>query len=352
MLLWGLFAALTALSAFVVARPFLVRKAAEPAAVASAIYRAQLAEIRREAEAGQIGPTEAEDARREIARRLLAADAAEQRPVGGGLRQEAAIGLALCGIVPLVALAFYVALGQPDLAGAPLAGRDMDAAMRAAPLEQVAEKLFERLAMDPDHAEGWILLARTYSRLGRFDEAAAAYARAIDLLGDKAPASLHSAHGEALTLAAGGRVTADAKAAFERALTLDARDEPARYYLAIHKSQNGDVPGAIADLQALLADTPADAPQRPFVEAKIAELSAPAPKDNPQVRGMVDGLAAKLEANPQDLDGWLLLVTSYVKLEERDKALAALAQAREIFKDDAAALAALAAKAKELGLEG
>ena len=351
MLLWVLFAALTAFSAYVVARPFLRHRAAGNAPAASMIYRAQLAELRREAEAGQIAATEAEEARREIARRLLAADAAEQRPQRGGFKREAAIGLALIAIVPVAALMLYATLGNPDLPGQALAERDMDAAMQDAPLEEVAEKLFERLAMDPNHPDGWILLARTYTRLERYDEAAGAYARAIELLGDKAPAGLYSAYGEALTLAAGGRVTSDAKAAFEEALKRDPKDEPARYYLAIHKGQNGDAAGAAADLKALLADTAADAPQRGLIEAKIAEYEAPSVKDDPAVRGMVDSLAAKLEANPNDLDGWLLLITSYVKLDERDRALEALAKARTVFKDDEAALAALSAKAKELGLE-
>ncbi|BCW89920.1 Beta-barrel assembly-enhancing protease [Alphaproteobacteria bacterium SO-S41] len=352
MLLWVLFAALTALSAFVVARPFLLRRAVGETPAASAIYRAQLAELRRETEAGQIAATEAEEARREIARRLLSADAAEKRMTGGGLKREAAIGLALCAVVPVAALVLYATLGSPDLPGQALADRDMDAAMQEAPLEEVAEKLFERLAMDPGHPDGWILLARTYSRLGRFDEAAAAYARAIELLGVKAPAGLYSAYGEALTLAAGGRVTSDAKVAFDEALKRDPKDEPARFYLAEYKAQNGDTPGAVADLKALLADTAPDAPQRSLIEAKIAELETPAAKDNPAVRGMVDSLAAKLEANPQDLDGWLLLITSYVKLEEPAKAREALAKARAVFKDDASALEALTAKARELGLEG
>ena len=237
------------------------------------------------------------------------------------------------------------------LPGTPLAGRDMDAAMRAAPLEEVADKLFERLVMDPAHPDGWILLARTYTRLQRYDEAAMAYGRAIALLGEEAPADLWSAYGEVLALAAGGRVTAEARTAFETALKIDPKDEPARYYLALHKAQNGDTAGARADLEALLAELAADAPQRPLVEAKLAELNAPEVTDDPMVRGMVDGLAEKLAAEPENLDGWLLLITSYVKLDERDKALAALAKAREIFKDDPAALEALAAKARELGLE-
>ncbi|MBL9009797.1 MAG: c-type cytochrome biogenesis protein CcmI [Alphaproteobacteria bacterium] len=351
MLLWVLFAALTALSAVLVVRPFLTRPDGREGASSAAIYRAQLAELRREAEAGAIGAAEAEEARREIARRLLAADAAARAPRGPGLKREAAIGLALAGIVPLAALAFYATLGRPDLPGTPLAGRDMDAAMRAAPLEEVADKLFERLVMDPAHPDGWILLARTYTRLQRYDEAAMAYGRAIALLGEEAPADLWSAYGEVLALAAGGRVTAEARTAFETALKIDPKDEPARYYLALHKAQNGDTAGARADLEALLAELAADAPQRPLVEAKLAELNAPEVTDDPMVRGMVDGLAEKLAAEPENLDGWLLLITSYVKLDERDKALAALAKAREIFKDDPAALEALAAKARELGLE-
>ena len=100
--------------------------------------------------------------------------------------------------------------------------------------------------MDPAHPDGWILLARTYTRLQRYDEAAMAYGRAIALLGDEAPADLWSAYGEVLALAAGGRVTAEAKTAFETALKIDPKDEPARYYLALHKAQNGDTAAALA----------------------------------------------------------------------------------------------------------
>lgn len=320
--------------------------------MASTIYRAQLAELRQEAEAGEIDAHDAEEARREIARRLLAADAAEKGAGHKGLKNEALFGLGLTLLAPLVALTLYVALGRPELKGEPLAGRDMEAAMKAAPLDQIAESLFQRLAMDPGHAEGWVLLGRTYMRLERFDEAASAFGRAIDLMREKTPADLFSAYGESLTLAAGGRVTEAAAAAFAAALGLDPKDPPARYYLALAKAQAGDTPGALADLKALLGDTPADAPQRPVIAAKIGQLEGEgAVGDNPQVQAMVEGLAAKLEADPQNLDGWLLLMTSYVRLDRADDARAAMTKARAAFKDDAAALEKIAAKARELGLE-
>ena len=121
--------------------------------------------------------------------------------------------------------------------------------------------------------------------------------------------------------------------------------------LSLENGFSEDDVTAFLDRVRRFLNLPADAPQRALIEAKLADLNAPAVTDDPMVRGMVDRLAERLAAEPQDLDGWLLLVTSYVKLGERDKALAALAKAREIFKDDAAALEALAAKAKELGLE-
>lgn len=354
MLLWIACAVMALLAAALIARPLLAGSSIREAAAASSIYRDQLKELEREAARGDIAASQAEDARREIARRLLAADAAERRSGARAWRADGRVGLALCVIVPVGAIGLYAALGRPALPGQPLASRDMNAAMQQAPLDEIAEQLFQKLAMDPGHAEGWVLLGRTYLKLERFDEAASAFERAIALLGDAAPADLFSSWGEALTLAAGRRVTPDAAAAFDEAVKRDPKDAPARYYLAIQKAQAGDTAGAIAGLEALLADTPEDAPQRALIQARIAELSGAgeAPRDNEAIQGMVASLAARLEAEPQNLDGWLLLLTSYVRLEEPDKARAALATARKTFKDDPAALEALAAKAKELGIEG
>lgn len=349
MLLWIFCAALAGLSALVIARPLFGSVKPSDAGPVD-VYRAQLDELERERAAGDVSATAAEEARREIARRLLAADAAAE-PLRAPVQGRSGVAIAGVGLAMVAAVGLYAWLGRPGLPGEPLAGRDMDAAMQSASLDDIAEVLFQRLAMDPGQPDGWELLARTYMRLGRHAEAAGAFAQAIALRGDSAPASLFSARGEALTLAAGGRVTDEARVAFAEALQRDPKDAPGRYYSAIAKAQAGDLEGARADLEALLADTPADAPYRALVEAKLGEIGVPTPKDDPAVQGMVANLAAKLEADPNNLDGWLLLITSYVKLDEPEKALAALATARATFKDDAAALEAIAAKARELGLE-
>ena len=67
------------------------------------------------------------------------------------------------------------------------------------------------------------------------------------------------------------------------------------------------------------------------------------------IRGMVDGLAARLAANPRDLDGWLMLARSYRVLGETDKAQAALQSASTVFADDAGRQR-IDAAAAELGL--
>ena len=73
-------------------------------------------------------------------------------------------------------------------------------------------------------------------------------------------------------------------------------------------------------------------------------------QDNPQILAMVQGLAARLETDPQDLDGWLRLMRSYVVLDERDLALEAYETATATFETDVDAITQIRSLAEELGL--
>ena len=68
---------------------------------------------------------------------------------------------------------------------------------------------------------------------------------------------------------------------------------------------------------------------------------AAAPPSGPQIQGMVDGLAARLKANPDDPDGWVRLVRAYGVLGEADRQAAALAEARKLYAGRADVLGAL-----------
>ena len=128
MLFWLISALMTGAAVLAVLWPLSRVRAAEPARLADmAVYRDQLAEIDRDRARGLLGAREAEAARVEVSRRLIAAADRESMPVAGSAltRRRAAAVLALAG-VPLLALGVYGALGSPGLPDAPLAARLCD----------------------------------------------------------------------------------------------------------------------------------------------------------------------------------------------------------------------------------
>ncbi len=310
-----------------------------------AIFRRQLADVDAEAAQGRLGPDEAGAARAELTRRLLAAvDRREEsvsaagRPAEGAWRFGAAIGIA--GLLPAAALAVYGAVGAPGAID-----RTTTAASPHSPAEiaAAADQLKARLEREPGHADGWALLGRTFASLGRFAEARDAYRRAILLAPEQQ--GLHAELGEALVLEADGVVTAAAAAEFAKA----ADDPRSRFYQAEAALQRGDKAAAEQGLRALLADAPADAPWRKGVAERLAEIAPDRPQaaaspgpgagdiaaarsmspDERQamIRGMVERLAARLEANPGDKEGWTRLAHAYDVLGEPEKAAAARARA-------------------------
>ena len=380
MFLWVAFAVLTGgVLAFVLAP--LVRPARiAPAASgdhAVAVYRDQLEELDAEQARGLIGAAEVDAARLEISRRLLAAadvpmpssDAAISSRALAESR-HATVSLIAAMAVPLVAIGLYIAYGSP-------AAIPTDA-QRAAAREQAAigklvAQVEERLRAVPTDGKGWDVIAPVYLKLGRFQDAADAYAKAARLLGET-PARL-AGLAESSMFAAGGVVTPPVRAAYEKLAKLEpTRIEP-RFWLALAKEQAGDWETALAEYKALLTDAPANAPYRPHLEQRVREVTslaaarasgaptgptaadiAAAAKLDPAQRAqmisqMVESLAARLEIDGSDLPGWMRLVRAYAVLERRQDAQSALAEARRTFAGNAEALAQLAALASSLGLD-
>jgi cytochrome c-type biogenesis protein CcmH len=349
MLFWIAAAALTLAASLAVLVP-LTRKAAgtEPAGRHDIeVYRDQLQEVERDAARGVIEASQAEQAKVEIARRLLKADSDGQavaRKAGSG-RIVRLAGLAGVLLVPLVSWGLYSAIGTPGLPGEPLAQR-----MARNPAESSVDELVARaekhLADNPDDARGWEVLGPVYMRQQRFADAATAWRNAIRIAGSSA--QRESALGEAIAAAAGGVVTADARAAFERALAQNPNEPKARFLLASGLAQEGKLAEAADAWQkmklSLAADSPWHEPVDRAIEEVRARLGAPVakgptaddmaaaqemtPQDQRQmIEGMVAGLDEKLRANPDDLEGWQRLIRSYVVLGRPDEAKAALGRA-------------------------
>jgi len=367
MTLWFLFALMTAAAIFAVLWP--LGRAARPQNEGreSAVYKDQLAEIERDLAGGLIGSSEADAARVEISRRLLAASDAEGsvRVAPNTAFRRAVAVFALAGL-PLIAVALYLPLGSPKLPDFPLSAR-AQAVTAAQPVDNLVAQVEAHLEKNPKDGRGWSVLAPVLVKLGRFDDAVRAYRNVITFNGDNAA---HRADlGEAMAAAAGGVVTAEAKAEFERAVALDAAEVKARFFLGLSAEQDGRTNEAAAIWQAMLKSAPADAPWRPLIEASLARVggsAAPALSDDSiaaakdmnetdrtaMIRGMVERLAGRLKQNGNDVEGWLRLVRAYMVLGERDKARQALADARQAVGNDAGRLKELNEGLRNLGLDG
>ena len=366
MTLWFMFALMTAAAIFAALLP-LGWGGAQSGGTEATVYKDQLAEIDRDIAVGLIGAAEAEAARVEIGRRLLAdADQPRNAPVQANIRwRRWAAVLSLVGL-PSLAAAVYLPLGSPRLDDFPLAQRSR-APDAAQPLDALVARVEQHLEKVPADARGWMVLAPVLARLGRFDDAARAYRNAITYGGETA--ERRADLGEVIAAAAGGIVTAEAKEEFERAVTLNAEAIKAKYYLGLAAEQDGRSTDAAAIWRAMLEKAPADAPWRPLVQAALTRIGAPgapplpdnamtAAKDMSEddrgnmIRGMVERLATRLKQNGDDVEGWLRLVRAYMVMGDRDKAKSALSDARQAVANDAERLRQLNEGLKSLGLDG
>jgi len=376
MTLWLILALMTAAALGAVIWP--LARARTPSAGGSdlAVYRDQLEEIERDHADGRIGHDEFEAARVEVSRRLLGAagkdgpGTAETAPGGG--RRIAALVVAVVAI-PLLAGPLYTVLGSPDLPGEPIASRDAGGG-RANSVAALIARIETHLEEDPKDGRGWEVVAPVYMKLERYDDAVKARRNALDLLGTTAEREVDL--GEALTSAAGGVVTADAKAAFERAAALEPDHFKAMFYLGLAAQQDGNGGEAARIWRQLIAKSPADAPWLTVVRQSLARVEGPgatppgpqppgpqpddvaaaagmAPEARVQmIRGMVERLATRLHENGSDVDGWLRLLRAYMVMGERDKAKAAVGEARGALAREPEKLKLLDEGIKNLGVGG
>ena len=265
------------------------------------------------------------------------------------------------------------ALAAVALAAGLITYRVLDGREAAEAGETAADPIAElerRAEADPDNAGAWQELGFAYFQNGRFAEAADAYGEATGA--DPESAVLWSSLGEALVMASErDPMPPRALEAFRKAAALDPQDPRARYFLAVVKDLGEDHEGAIADWLALLADTPPGAPWEAdlkrtieqvgkingiAVEDRVAETLAarttapaasaatagiPGPtqeqiaaasslrpaEQQDMAEGMVARLAARLESNPRDPEGWIMLMRSYRTLGRDGEARAALGKA-------------------------
>jgi cytochrome c-type biogenesis protein CcmH len=378
MTLWIIFASMTAVAMLAVLWPLGRKAAGSPAGGNDLlVYQDQLEEIGRDRDAGLIGQVEAEAARVEVSRRLLAAadtQAAADTPppsAARSLRRRRAAAVAALIVVLFLPLGLYLALGSPNVPGQPAFAR-VNEPQGNQSIESLVSQVEAHLAKSPNDGAGWEVIAPVYLRLGRFDDAVVARRKSLALNGESA--ARYADLGEALVAAANGIVTDEAKQAFSSAAGRDPSEAKARYFLGLADEQDGNREAAAARWRAMLQDAPAGAPWIGFVRTALgrvtgepvppakgssdADVAAAANMNDEQrtgmIRGMVTRLADRLHADGGggDIDGWLRLVRAYAVLGDRDKAKSAAADARRALASRPDDIKRIDELAKGLGLEG
>ncbi len=401
MLFWILAGTLAALVAALLARPLLAPPPAEAGpSPDQAIYRDQLLEVDRDRARGVIGEAEAERARVEIARRLLAADRAGPLRLRGAPQWAtmAAVGGAAFMAV-LGSLVLYSVLGRPGAEDRPRAERiaeaealrearpsqtDAEAAAREAfpppgdvPADYLAmiEELRRVVPTRPDDLQGWELLALHEARLGRYAEAARAQERVIAIKGEEASAEDWLGLADRMVAAAGGLVTRETEAVLAEVAARDEGNLGVLYYLGLLEAQVGRPDRAFPLLREVVEQAPADSLHRRLATGQVADVAwlagvdyeppaLPGPSDediaaaaemdpaarDEMIRGMVDSLASRLATEGGTAEDWARLISSLGVLGEADRAEAILAEARTTFagSEDAQGLLDEAARAAGL----
>jgi cytochrome c-type biogenesis protein CcmH len=276
-------------------------------------------------------------------------------------------------IVPLASGLVYLKFGRPDMPDMPLASREVPEQQLSGEDALLAniEQLETHLATTPENGGLWMMLGRARLRAGRYQAAIEAFEKGVEFSPEDPTAVAELA--EAMVYEAGGQVTPTALERFRATLDEIPNEPRARYYLGLALAQEGEVDAAIDGWTHLLETSPSNAPWRQQIitsiqsvlesegrpaEAVIAALpegTAPAATDgagnqattptdqNEQIRGMVEGLAARLEEEPDDVEGWLMLGRSRMVLGEREEARNAFKRAVDLAPERSDILIAYAA---------
>jgi cytochrome c-type biogenesis protein CcmH len=373
MLFWILVAALTAAVASILLYPLLrgAKAAEDTRAGEAAVYRDQLRELDRDLAGGLIASGEAEYARAEIGRRLIAVSNAEPAPGRMATRHHRFTEAFVLLILPVLGLCLYLTMGRPDLPSQPLEARLENPGNDMAILVAKAER---HLAQQPDDGKGWDVLAPIYFNMMRVADAETAYRNAIRLLGPS-PARLDGL-AESLMAVSNGVVTEDVTKVLQQSLALEPQNPRARFYIALSLEQAGKSDEARTAFESLAKQSPADAPWLPLVNEHIAknsgapvaaEANAQSPANSTQadvaatenmsagdrqqmIQGMVESLNAKLAENPNNFEGWMRLVRSYAVLNDKNRAKGALKRGLAAFPANGEQGRQLLALAHELGI--
>jgi cytochrome c-type biogenesis protein CcmH len=259
---------------------------------------------------------------------------------------------ALSGVIIAASAGLYALIGQPFI-------KLISSAPSQTQIEDVVAKLKTRLIENPKEAETWRMLGWVEFNASRYQESQNAYAKAVEI--DPSNLDYQSSMAEAMVQVAKGVITPEAQKIFSDVLAKNPGEARSRFYSAMAREQAGDQKGALDLWLSMLKDAkPSDGWREEVTrhadglakalgqQSAALDILKQKPDDQlDMIKGMVAGLAAKMENDPQNVEGWIKLMRAYMVLRESEKAKATLQQALKVFKGDATLLTKAA---NELGV--
>ena len=365
-MMWLVFAVLTACVILGITRSLRRASSSENAGASEVeAYKLQLQELDREEERGTLGRDEAEQTRVEVSRRLLRASRQSlgASPKNSKAPNGAIAFVAVAAVISLGSIGAYVYYGKPGIPDQPLEAR-LNAPLAEQSLDVQVANMERRLRQNPADAAGWAALASIYFKSGIFEKAAETYQKAVNAGGENESMLLGLA--ESLTFANDGFISEQAAQALKAVLKRNPDSTRALFWSALLAEQDGKKADAEKIYRDLLAAKIHPALKK-IVTQRLEALSAVADNASEErraaaedaltgrgkekmIRGMVERLAARLEKDKSDLQGWLMLIRSYAVLKDTAKAKAAMATAREQFASDPGALEQIDTTVKELSV--
>ena len=233
-----------------------------------AVYRDQLRELEADLRAGTLAADQHEKARREIEARLLA-DVDKGGAPARSPRHTRAAALALALAVPICALAVYVTVGNPRAILPQTAEGANPHGLSAQQFEALVSRLAGRLKDNPEDAEGWMMLGRSYAVLGRFVESSEAYAKAAARM--PRDAQLLADYADALAMAQSRTLQGEPERILLRALAIDPNNVKALLLAGTAAFNRNDGAAAARHWERVLGLLPAESDMIQRVQASIAE---------------------------------------------------------------------------------
>jgi len=274
-MIWLIFAALTVATLLIVLVPFLK---AQPTAQSRAeydltVYRDQLAEIDTELERGTLSTDQAEAARTEIQRRILALGAIG-RNAGAVLGKPWKMAVVIALVVPLLGFGVYVTLGHPFLPDQPYSARAekiKEMQDQGEMVRNMVASLSAKLEKNPNDGKGWAMLGRSLRVMGEKDKAMAALRKAVALLPADTDSRMELAGLLLQDIPQGAVLPPEFVGLMREVLAVDPNNIDALYFAGIAAMQMGDTARAREMWTKVMVQLP-EGEDRTEIKKQIDEL--------------------------------------------------------------------------------